>query len=48
MTRRIFDRFRAIDTDTRIAESPDLWTSRVSTRKGGDAVPHVEKVDGHD
>ncbi len=48
MTRRIFDRVRAIDTDTHITEPPDLWTSRVSTKKWGDAVPHVKKVDGRD
>ncbi|MEZ4331222.1 MAG: hypothetical protein R3F35_05695 [Myxococcota bacterium] len=48
MSRRIFDRFRPIDTATRITEPPDLWTSRVSTRKGDDAVPHVEKVAGRD
>ena len=48
MTRRIFDRVRAIDTDTHISEPPDLWTSRVSTKKWGDAVPHVERIDGRD
>ena len=40
MTKRIFDRIRAIDTDTHITEPPDVWTSRVS-KKWGDAVPHV-------
>jgi predicted TIM-barrel fold metal-dependent hydrolase len=48
MTDRIFDRVRAIDTDTHVTEPPDVWTSRVSTKKWGDAVPHVEKVDGRD
>ena len=33
MTRRIFDRVRAIETGTHITEPPDIWTSRVSTKK---------------
>ena len=48
MSDRIFDRIRAIDTDTHITEPADVWTSRVSTKKWGDAVPHVEKRDGRD
>jgi predicted TIM-barrel fold metal-dependent hydrolase len=48
MAERIFDRVRAIDTDTHITEPPDVWTARVSTKKWGDAVPHVERVDGRD
>jgi uncharacterized protein len=48
MTKRIFDRIRAIDTDTHITEPPDVWTARVSTKKWGDAVPHVKRVDGRD
>jgi predicted TIM-barrel fold metal-dependent hydrolase len=36
MTKRIFDRIRAIDTDTHITEPPDVWTARVSTKKWGD------------
>jgi predicted TIM-barrel fold metal-dependent hydrolase len=48
MTERLFDRFRAIDTDTHITEPPDVWTARVSTQKWGDAVPHVKQVDGRD
>ena len=48
MTQRIFDRFRAIDTDTHITEPPDVWTARVSTKKWGDAVPHVKRVEGRD
>ncbi len=44
---QIFDRVRAIDTDTHITEPPDLWTSRVASR-WGDAVPHVKRVDGRD
>jgi predicted TIM-barrel fold metal-dependent hydrolase len=48
MNKRIFDRIRAIDTDTHITEPPDVWTARVSTKKWGDAVPHVKRVDGRD
>ena len=48
MTDRIFDRIRAIDTDTHITEPPDVWTARVSTKKWGDAVPHVQKREGRD
>ena len=48
MTQRIFDRIRAIDTDTHITEPPDVWTARVSTQRWGDAVPHVKRVDGRD
>jgi predicted TIM-barrel fold metal-dependent hydrolase len=48
MTERLFDRIRAIDTDTHITEPRDLWTDRVSTRKWGDAVPHVKQMGGRD
>jgi predicted TIM-barrel fold metal-dependent hydrolase len=48
MTEQLFDRYRAIDTDTHITEPPDLWTSRVSTKKWGDAVPQVKTVEGRD
>ena len=48
MTDRLFDRYRAIDTDTHITEPPDVWTARVSTQKWGDSVPHVKQVDGRD
>ena len=48
MANRIFDRIRAIDTDTHITEPPDVWTARVSTKKWGDSVPHVAKVEGRD
>ena len=30
-----------IDTDTHVMDPPDLWTSRLSSSKWGDAVPHV-------
>ena len=42
-----FDQLRAIDTDTHITEPPDVWTSRVAS-KWGDAIPHIENVDGID
>jgi predicted TIM-barrel fold metal-dependent hydrolase len=47
MANRIFDRIRAIDTDTHITEPPDVWTARVS-KKWGDSVPHIARVDGRD
>ena len=34
-------RFAVIDVDSHVTEPPDLWTSRISTRKWGDLVPHV-------
>lgn len=43
----MFDEFKPIDTDTHITEPPDVWTARVS-KKWGDAVPHVKRVDGQD
>jgi predicted TIM-barrel fold metal-dependent hydrolase len=43
----MFDEFKPIDTDTHLTEPGDLWTSRVS-KKWGDTVPHVKRVDGKD
>jgi len=43
----VFDRFKPIDVDTHITEPPTVWTDRVS-KKWGDKVPHVKKVDGRD
>jgi predicted TIM-barrel fold metal-dependent hydrolase len=43
MASEILDAIRIIDTDTHISEPEDLWTSRVSTRKWGDLVPHVRR-----
>ncbi len=48
MAERLFDRFRAIDTDTHITEPPDVWTARVSTEKWGDLVPNVKQIEGRD
>src|SRR5271163_4002223 len=40
---------KVIDVDTHVIEPYDLWTSRVSTARWGDAVPHVERnADGVD
>lgn len=36
------DTFKVIDTDTHAIEPYDLWTSRISTAKWGDKVPHVK------
>ena len=41
MADAIVDRIPVIDADTHISEPPDLWTSRVSTQRWGDLVPHV-------
>src|SRR5947209_12844062 len=30
-----------VDADSHVTEPPDLWTSRVSTKRWGDLVPHV-------
>ena len=30
-----------IDADSHLSEPPDLWTSRMSAQKWGDAIPHV-------
>ena len=38
------EKFRVIDTDTHIVEPYDLWTSRISTTKWGEKVPHVKHV----
>jgi predicted TIM-barrel fold metal-dependent hydrolase len=40
MTTSLVD-LKVIDADTHIIEPTDLWTSRVSTKKWGDLVPHV-------
>lgn len=39
---------RIIDVDTHITEPRDVWTARMSQQKWGDAVPHIERVDGVD
>ncbi|HYB82495.1 MAG TPA: amidohydrolase family protein, partial [Mycobacterium sp.] len=37
----LIDQIRVIDVDTHVVEPYDLWTSRVSTDRWGDKVPHV-------
>jgi uncharacterized protein len=39
------DEIRVIDVDTHVIEPYDLWTSRVSTERWGDLVPHVVRND---
>jgi predicted TIM-barrel fold metal-dependent hydrolase len=48
MADRLFDRYRTVDTDTHVTEPPDVWTSRVSTKKWGESVPHIKHFDGRD
>ncbi|HEY8120319.1 MAG TPA: amidohydrolase family protein [Myxococcota bacterium] len=43
----LFDRHRVIDVDTHITEPADVWTARVS-KKWGDRIPHIRKVNGVD
>ena len=38
----VFDDVKVIDCDTHVVEPYDLWTSRISTKKWGDKVPHVK------
>ena len=35
-----------IDTDSHVAEPPDLWTSRLSEKKWGDLRPRVVWTNG--
>jgi predicted TIM-barrel fold metal-dependent hydrolase len=37
----LLDEVKIIDTDTHVVEPPDLWISRVDTKRWGDKVPHV-------
>jgi predicted TIM-barrel fold metal-dependent hydrolase len=37
----VLESVKVIDVDTHVVEPYDLWTSRVSTKKWGDRVPHV-------
>jgi len=42
----ILDDIRVIDVDTHVIEPYDLWTSRLSTQRWGDRVPHVRWNEG--
>ena len=39
-------RSRFISVDDHVQEPPDLWTSRLSKKKWGDKIPHLEKFKG--
>src|SRR5438105_54019 len=41
MTTNVLDGIKVVDTDTHVIEPADLWTSRISTKRWGDLVPHV-------
>ncbi|MFI5042570.1 MAG: amidohydrolase family protein, partial [Acidimicrobiales bacterium] len=43
----LFERFGVIDVDTHITEPPDTWLGRMPS-KWGDAIPHIERVEGFD
>ena len=43
----LFARHRVIDVDTHLTEPPGVWTDRVAS-KWGDAIPHIERVNGED
>jgi predicted TIM-barrel fold metal-dependent hydrolase len=43
----VFDRVDVIDVDTHLTEPPDTWTARMAA-SWGDAVPHIERIDGFD
>lgn len=47
LSESLFDRMKPIDVDTHVTEPPDVWTARVS-KKWGDRVPHVKRIDGRD
>jgi predicted TIM-barrel fold metal-dependent hydrolase len=34
-----------IDTDTHLTEPADLWTSRMSSQRWGDLIPHVKRIE---
>jgi len=43
----LFERFAVIDVDTHITEPPDTWLDRMPS-KWGEAIPHIERIDGVD
>jgi predicted TIM-barrel fold metal-dependent hydrolase len=47
MSTDLFTEHQVIDVDTHLTEPPDIWTDRVAS-KWGDAIPHIERVDGRD
>ena len=44
----LFSSYDVIDVDTHVTEPPDVWTARVSQKKWGDLVPHIERRKGID
>lgn len=48
MRSSLLDEVNVIDTDTHVVEPPDLWISRVSTKRWGDKVPHVRADENGD
>ena len=42
MAQAIHERIKIIDADSHISEPATLWTDRVSTKKWGELVPHVQ------
>ena len=42
MTQAIHERIKIIDADSHISEPATLWTDRVSMKKWGELVPHVQ------
>ncbi len=47
MSQMLFEKYKVIDIDTHITEPANVWTDRVS-RKWGNKVPHIRKVEGRD
>ena len=41
-------KYGLISADDHVQEPPDLWTSRLSTTRWGDRVPHVERTNGQE
>jgi uncharacterized protein len=44
----LFATHKVVDVDTHLTEPPDVWTSRMSTKRWGDLVPHIENRRGVD
>ena len=41
MAQTLTEQFKVMDVDCHVVEPADLWTSRMSKQKWGDAIPHV-------
>src|SRR6476469_13718 len=42
-TQELIESISIIDVDSHVSEPVDLWTTRVSTSRWGDRVPHVRR-----